>query len=641
MYADSDLESSDKFVALVGAPNSGKTTLYNWLTNSKFKTVNYPGATVEYSLGNLAERYCKAESDSQFKVMDTPGTYSLFPKSADEEVALKALYEHPSLGFAGKVILVVDGTQMARHLLLAKQLQEAGFSFVIALTMSDLLKKSHIRVDLSVLEKEFNVQVIQVDGLLGGGVSELIEAVRSLPWTGAPQKLGTWSDSILGAKLKRVEWLAQEVVRAQDASQTNAISEIYDSTAKWDRWLLHPVWGLVLFFLIMWGLFSSIYWGATPLMDLVDQGFVKLSELVILAMPPGLVADFLTNGVVASFGAVFVFVPQIFILFFGIGLLESSGYLARAATLIDQPFSKVGLSGRSFVPILSGFACAVPAIMATRNISSARDRWMTNFIIPLMTCSARLPVYALLLGFVFRDRPAWMIGFALAALYMGALVIGALAAALLNRILAKTEKSFFMMELPMYRRPRFRVLLRQSLSRTKAYVKRAKPVIFVFAVLIWVGTTFPHYQAEQNQRLEASYLARAGKTLEPVFSPMSVDWRVGVGLLSAFAAREVFVSSLAVMFNIASDDVDTQEQGLLQEMSDARTSDGQKIFTVASVVGLLIFFMIALQCMSTVAIQIKESGSVQFAVMQLVVFNVVAYILAVGAVQGLRALGIA
>ncbi|MEZ0392681.1 MAG: ferrous iron transporter B [Pseudobdellovibrionaceae bacterium] len=632
-----DRNSVDHFVALIGAPNSGKTTLYNWLTNSRFKTVNYPGATIEYSLGRLADRY-KSESKGQdFPVMDTPGTYSLFAKSADELVTLNAIYNHPLMGPAGKIILVVDGTQLNRHLLMARQLKEAGFSFVMAVTMSDLLRKNQIELDLTVLEKEFGTRAIAIDGLLGGGIQELVKAVAELPWSPPPKALTPWNEKISTEVLQRIEWLSQETSRQARAAGKN-LSAVYEKTARLDRFLLHPVFGLVFFFLIMWGLFSSIYWGAAPAMDWVDGIFASGIEWATESNP-GLFGDFLGNGVIASFGAVFIFVPQIFILFVGIGLLESSGYLARAATLIDKPFSKVGLSGRSFVPLLSGFACAVPAVMATRNISSSRDRWITNFVIPLMSCSARLPVYSLLLGFLFIGEPAWKAGFGLAVLYIIAALVGATAAAILNKILVKTETSFFMMELPIYRRPQLRVILRQAFVRTKAYVRRAGPPILIFAVLIWMGTTFPNYQAEGPERLQSSYMAQMGQGIEPLFQPMGVDWRVGVGLISAFAAREVFVSSMAVMFNIT--DESQQEEGLLETMKTATNSEGALIFTPATVVGLLIFFMIALQCMSTVAIQMKENKSKHFALIQLVVFNVVAYGLAVALVQGLRALGVA
>jgi ferrous iron transport protein B len=625
------LESSLEVVALVGAPNSGKTTLYNWLTNSKFKTVNYPGATVEYSIGTLGSQY----QGEPFLVMDTPGTYSLFPKSADEEVTLKALMDHPQYGALKKVIVVLDGTQMARHLLLAQQVREAGFGLVLAVTMSDLLRKNGLSLNLKVLQDEFQCPVVLIEGLLGGGVQELIQHLREIPGARG-QRLAHWDSSTLNANLKKAELLAERVLSGKNAEA------IYESTARWDRVLLHPVFGLLIFVALMFGLFSSIFWLAAPFMDWVDTGFEWLNQSVVQLDPGALWTDFLGKGLIMSMGAVLIFVPQIFILFFGIGILESSGYLARAATLIDKPFSRLGMSGRSFVPLLSSFACAVPALMATRNISSPRDRWITNFIIPLMTCSARLPVYALLLSFLFLDQPAWKAGAMLAGLYFGSLLLGALAAFILNLIVKKSGAPIFMMELPLYRRPVWRTLFSGTSQRTLSYVKRAGPMIFIFSTLVWLGTTFPHYQEANSQvQLETSYLARAGKMIEPVFTPMGGDWRTGVGLLSAFAARETFVSSLAVLFGAASDEEEQQNQGLLKAMSEAQAPSGERLFTVASVLGLIVFFAIAMQCLSTFAMAAKESKSLKFAWLQLIVYNVVAYAVAVGLVQGLRAVGIA
>lgn len=633
------MRESSNWIALVGAPNSGKTTLYNWLTGSRFKTVNYPGATVEIAMGHFASHWKPPESLSEVAVVDTPGTYSLFPKSEDEEVTYRSIFHREKFEKAPKVICVVDGTQLTRHLLLAKQLQESGASIVIAVTMKDLLEKSKIKLDLDVLKKEYNCPVVFVDGVLGAGIPELIEAVSQIPQTTGLKSLQQWSAEIMSKNFAHIEDVAKRAVHSKSSFE-NDIKAVYARTEKLDRWFLHPVLGIVVFMIVMTGLFSLIFWAAAPAMDFVDGLFSSLNEWVLAQGPKvtgsegSLIFDFLGNGVVASFGAVLVFVPQIFILFVGIGLLEGSGYLARAATLIDKPFSALGLSGRSFVPLLSGFACAVPAMMATRNISSRKERWITNFIIPLMQCSARLPVYALLLAFLFKDAPAWQPGIALAGVYLTSLVISAAAATVLNRIvrLEKTP-SLFMMELPIYRLPKFRVLLRAAFTRTIAYVKRAGPIIFVFAVLIWVGTTFPNYQADGHDKLEASYLGQAGQVVEPLFKPMGVDWRVGVGLISAFAAREVFVSTMAVIFNVTADDEDGQLNGVLNSMQSATFADGSPVFTIGSVLGLIIFFMIALQCMSTVAMSVRENHSVKFAVTQLVAFNLLAYILAVIVVQ--------
>lgn len=621
-------------IALVGAPNSGKTTLYNWLTGSNFKTVNYPGATVEYSVGPV-----RAELGSGIYFLDTPGTYSLHPKSADEEVTLRALYEHNSAGDISGLIVVVDGTQLSRHLLLARQVQETGFPFLLVVTMADLLRREQVQVSAEDLKKEFGAtEVVFFDGVLGGGLKEIIQSSSLLRRHKTPERPKNWTGERHEQELAHIEKkLILWGIGAK--SEEKKLNKVFHPTELLDRWLLHPVAGLVVFFLIMSFLFFSIYWMAQPFMDSIDNAFSWVAEAVLKMAPGQLWSNFLAEGLIKSFAAVLIFVPQIFILFFGIGLLEASGYLARAATLIDRPLSLVGLSGRSFVPLLSGFACAVPALIATRNIASKRDRFITQMIIPLMTCSARLPVYALLIGFLFPGN-ALMAGVTLAMLYFASLLIGAVAAGLINRIVKKEKNSFFMLELPLYRRPRLRIILRQSWHRTLSYVKRAGPVIFVIAVILWIGTNFP-YQQDVTLRTENSYAAQVGRIIEPVFRPMGIDWRVGFGLLSAFAAREVFVSSMAVVLHVTSADENTLSESLIKEMQTAQFPDGQKIFTFSSVLGLLVFFMVALQCMSTVATMHRESGNWRLAVLQLAALNVLAYGLSVTLVQGLRLIGVA
>jgi ferrous iron transport protein B len=621
-------------VVLLGSPNSGKTTLYNWLTQSKFRTVNYPGSTTEYAVGECASRW-----GLKATVVDTPGVYSLLPKSADEQVTCEILKALPLENKSRKLVVVVDGTQIARHLLLARQVQDSGVPFVIAITMKDLLSNQGLELKKEVLEKEFSVPVVMVDGLLGGGITDLIAQLQTIPANEIPLQFKGWTETQSDIIRRKFETVAEQALGLRHASVTQVLKPIFERTKMLDRWLLHPVFGLLIFLGVMTLLFSSIYWAATPFMDGIDAVFGWLNERALSLGEEKLWVDFLSNAVIAGFGSVLIFVPQIFILFFAIGLLESTGYLARAATMVDRPFSKLGMSGRSFVPLLSGFACAVPAMMATRNISSSRDRWITNFIIPLMTCSARLPVYALLLTFLFVDEPL-KAGFALALLYLLALIVGAGVAAILHRILKRNDVSLLMMELPLYRQPRWSVLLHQTLEKTKAFIKRAGPVIFVLSLLIWVLSTFPRTDLAGNERFDQSYLAQTGQVLEPLFSPMGLDWRAGIGILSSFAAREVFVSTMAVIFNIESETEDGLSEGLLASLSEARTSGGDLVFTMSSVVGLLLFFAIALQCMSTFAIAIKEGGSWKFAWLQLFVFNSLAYGLAVLAVQMLRMAGL-
>lgn len=622
-------------LALVGAPNSGKTTLYNWLTGSKFKTVNYPGATVEYAKGSVQPALGEG-----LIFIDTPGTYSLNAKSADEEITAKVLFEERDSEKIDGVIIVIDGVQIHRQLLLALQMKQVGFPFVVVVTMADVLKKEGLQLQMDFLQEKLGAEkVIVFDGLLGSGLREIVQAAQLLPVKSKSENK-TWSSEQLEKLSSESLSLSEKVLVVKDQPAKSVSFENTFHKTQWlDRWLLHPVLGFVFFFLFMSFLFSSIYWFAQPFMDLIDEGFSGLASNLVERWPDSAGVDFLANGVITSFAAVLVFVPQIFILFLGIGALESSGYLARAATLIDRPLSKLGLSGRSFVPLLSGFACAVPALMATRNISSKRDRLITQMIIPLMTCSARIPVYALLVGFLLPGS-AWAGGLAMAALYLGALIIGALSAGVIHRFLPKDKAGFFLMELPLYRRPRVRVLLSQSWSRTKSYIQRAGPVIFTLAVLVWVGSNYPK-NAQPDIQLEQSYLGQIGQQIDPLFKPMGVDWRVGIGLFSAFAAREVFVSSMALVFHSANEDEATQQQNLLQTMSAATFANGEKIFTVASVIGLLIFFMIALQCMSTFAMMKREAGSWKMAWIQLIGLNLLAYALTVLVVQGLRFFGIA
>lgn len=615
-------------IALVGAPNSGKTTLYNWLTGSHAKAVNYPGSTVDYMKGELSNHW-NAKAD----VIDTPGAYSLQAKSEDESVTKTILTDPKFSLHPDKVVVVLDGTQIQRHLLLADQVKNLGLPMVIAVTMADLLSSKGVQINPKPLEDYFNCPVVLIDGRLGGGLQDLIRSFEAPSVSTGFKNFVTMSAEEIENKNKWAEKLAEEILPASQAQ----MSALWNKTLNWDQVLLHPWLGFVLFVLIMGALFSSIYWLATPLMDLVEGLFASAAETVLAWNSESLIFDFVANGIIASFGAVLVFVPQIFILFLGFGFLESSGYLARAATIVDKPFSLLGLSGRSFVPFLSGYACAVPALMAARNITTSRERWIARMIIPLLSCSARLPVYGLLLAFVYRGESSLKPGFILAGIYLLSMLVSAMAAGVLHKIMPVDKKSFFLMELPLYRKPILRMLLLQAWMKTKSFITNAGPVIFVLTVILWVGITFPNYKAEESIKVQTSYLGQAGQFIEPVFKPMGLDWRGGVGLMSAFAAREVFVSTLAVVYNVSENDGD---KGLISAMQEAKFSDGTPIFTTAVVWGLIIFFMIALQCLSTVGVMIRESGSWKLAMIQLVSFNVLGYVLAVAVVQGLRAFGV-
>lgn len=600
---------------LVGAPNSGKTTFYNWLTGSNFKTVNYPGSTVEYNIGTLAENISSVVSNIQF--IDTPGIYSLNPKSPDEEVTCSVLYDLNNENKNKNVILVIDGLHVERNLILALQLREAGFPFSIVITMSDLLNKFKKEIDIKKLSQLLGVDVFIFNGQNGEGLKEIVENLKAKTATELKRNHWTYLD-FQKAKIELNELLKQ--IKVNSESQ-----EFLSFTHRMDQLLLGKL-GFFIFFILMAFLFASLFWFSAPFSDGIEAGFSFLSEKIDSFLPETLFREFLTKGIITSFSSILVFVPQIFLLFFGLGILESSGYLPRAAALIDHPLRKMGLGGRSFVPLLSGFACAVPALMATRNISSRKERLLSLFIIPLMSCSARIPVYGLLISFLVADN-ILIAGVIMAGLYLLSLVMGSLASLILSRFIPAGKDQFFLMELPLYRKPRWKILIKQAMQKTKSYVVRAGPIIFTFAIILWLATQFPRIEM-QAPELSESYAGKVGQIMEPLFKPMGVDWRVGVGLISAFAAREVFVSSMAMTFKVTQDE-DKQAQELIEVMRTASFTDGTPIFTYGSVIGLIIFFMIALQCMSTVAVQIKESGSLKFAIAQLVTLNFVGYLLAV------------
>lgn len=625
--------------ALVGSPNSGKTTLYNWLTGAKSKTVNYPGSTVEYSTGFLKAQLAERSGNQHVTIIDTPGVYSLAPQSEDEKVTHDVLFKtNTRIEKINGIVIVLDSTQLSRHLLLAKQVLESGYPTIIVLTMRDLIEKEGSLINLELLKAELGTEVIFFDGIFGRGLDELLAQFKHQPGEVRSFKCPAWT---IEKQTSVIEW-AEALNKNVFLKRNNEKSAQHFSN-KLDSFLMHPILGFILFFVFMTLLFSAVYWAATPAMDVIDGIFGHLIAFVTNNIP-GLAGEFFGSGLVAALGGVVIFVPQIFILFIGIGLLESTGYLARVAALIDKPLTLVGLGGRSFVPLLSGFACAIPAIMATRNITSKKEKLIAQNVIPFMTCSARLPVYALLIGFLYGDKNPILAGFIMALMYFGAILVGAIAARIIAYFIKDNSQSRLLIELPLYRRPRLSVIFLQALEKAKNFVVKAGPIIFTLAIVLWFATNFPRTQAVNNPTASAtevaqqSYAAQVGRVIEPIFKPMGVDWRVGFGLISAFAAREVFVSSLALMFNVEAND-EAQTRGLISAMKNATFPDGMPIFTTASVVGILIFFMIALQCTSTVGILKREMGSWKPVLMQLVFSNLFAYGLAVSAVYILKRFG--
>jgi ferrous iron transport protein B len=642
-------------VALVGAANSGKTTLFNALTGSHYNTVNYPGATVEYALG--ASRHLP---DFACRVMDTPGLTSILPASLDEKVTVDALFAGATRPAA--VLAVADATQLSRHLYLTRQLLDLGFQVVLAVTMEDLLRRRGLRVDAARLSDLMDCPVVVLDPRKPGNLEELSEALRAAAESGAKQPSAeAHSAFVASADDTRIA----ETFRALDALEPLVVRPIFEkagrdalpaapAAAGADRLLLHPVWGLAIFLLIMCGMFTAIFWLAAPLMDGVDAFFGVLIAGVKSVLPASWITDLLADGVIGGAGAVLVFLPQIAILFLLMGWLEDSGYLARGAAVVDRPLSAIGLNGRSFVPLLSGYACAIPAMLAARTIPNRRERMLTLLIIPLMSCSARLPVYALLLAFLVpRDQP-WLGGAALTGLYLLGFLMGAIVSTVASRFLKGRDggATSFMLELPTLRSPVPRVVLVSAWHKTWQYIRKAGPTILAIAVGLWLLTHTPVQPApadgsdREYVAVSHSYAARLGKFIEPVTEPMGLDWRGGVALISGFAAREVFVGSLALVYRVQeANDVAGGSSGmtgkLLARFSELRFEEtGRKIFTFSTCAGILVFYLIALQCFPTVAVARNEMGRWKPALIQLAVYTGGAYALAVAVVQGLRFFGI-
>ena len=620
-----DRQKNKKHIVLVGPPNSGKTTLFNWLTGFKHRVVNYPGSTILLSIGRLLEKY-----NLFADIKDTPGIYSLSPKSQDEQATKNSLFKNKDIS---TLVLVLDASKLEIQLPLFFQLKEAGFPLVVALTMWDILPQNSI--SLTLLENVLNTPVIPIKGLIGDGVKDLIESIRSCAEKKVQfiQEPKPWSQKKLNSALNQSKQIMRKIRLEKNKNHWQRKENLFYSNT-FDKFFLHPKTGIFLFAGIMFGLFYSIFWFASPFMSAIDEGFSFLIEKTgeRLSSYPYL-ADFVSHGLLASFGAVLIFIPQIFILFIGISLLEDTGYLARAVALMDGPLSKIGLSGRSFIPFLSGYACAIPSVLSARALSSKREKFITFFAIPFMSCSARLPVYALLLSFLFYGQSTWKPGLALSLIYISSFFLGLIAVFLLNLFLKKEDREVFLLDLPIYRRPVLKKILQNARQRTQYYLVKAGPAIFTVALAIWILSSFPfHSELSPSDRIQQSYAGQIGQTIEPVFLAMGLDWRVGVALIAAFAAREVFVSALVLVFSLT----EATEGTLLETMKSATHTDGTLIFTTASVTALIVFFMLSLQCLSTTAIIYKESHSLKLALIQLAALNILAYIMAVLLYQSLN-----
>lgn len=683
-------------IAVAGNPNVGKTSLFNVLTGSRHSAGNYPGMTVERREGALAPKWGASER----RLVDLPGTYSLSAVSEDEAVAFRCLRGIDAAP-PDVVLLVLDGTNLARNLYFALQVLELELPTVVALNMVDAARDAGIAVEAAELEAALGVPVVETNGRTGEGVEALVRAfeearaapAREYEEEGEPE-LRTVLTKLEGATSIRAEarWLicsaaANTVELTGATAQQQQVLSSVDRDACWiaarrlvtaryravdsilgtlgvgdrvhdapamkaservDRVLTHPVLGLVCFTATMALVFVSIYWWADPLVGLIEDGFGALSEAIASALGPGLLTDLITEGLIAGVGNVLVFVPQIAMLFLFLGLLEDSGYLARAAFLLDKLMSNLGLHGRAFIPLLSGYACAIPAIMGTRTISSWKDRVVTILMIPYMSCSARLPIYALVIGALFVSTPEEAVispsvdrGLLLLSMYLLSTVSALAVGYLYKRTILASPTPPLVLELPPYRLPRIANTLAVVWDKTLAFIKGAGTVILAFTIVLWAFLSFPREDTgaggEGPTRIEASYGGRAAKTLEPLVEPIGQDWRVGIGILGSFAAREVLVSTLGLAYGMEADDDDPVQ--LREAMRSDVDEAGKPVHTKLSGLALMVFFVYACQCMSTVAVVKRETRGWKWPIFMLVSMTVIAYVAALIVFQGGRLLG--
>lgn len=684
-------------VALVGNPNCGKTTLFNRLTGLRAKTSNFPGTTLECRVGKLVV------DKTTIDILDLPGLYSTQHAQSEELLAAQALHGGlPGVERPDAAVVVVDATCLARHLYLASEVRESGIPMVVALTMMDQAKHQGLTICLETLGKELDAVVVPVSGRTGEGLAALSGAVAELvehPELGqhAAGKAASMTDRIACTACStcphtnRHTW-ACGVGNA--AAGTDEGTELGPKTEAVDKALTHPLLGLVFFSLLMAGLFILLFKLANYPMDWIDAGFGALGEWVGGALPEGLINSFIVDGLIGGVGGVVIFLPQICLLFLVLTLLEDTGYLARAAVVADRIMHKVGLPGKAFIPMLSAHACAIPAIMSTKAIETRRDRLITILVLPLMTCSARLPVYAMIIALLFADN-AIMGG----VVFYGAYTLGIVAAMFASFVFGKTilkgKPQELVIELPPYRWPSARVALLTVWDRALVFLKQAGTVILLISIILWVLLTFPQapegklpgiaseadvaayevYDAHAEQlaaELEAmdeaadeslfaaqsealeeataardnmharyateySIAGRAGKAIEPVFAPLGFDWRIDVGVVASFAAREVVVSTLAIVGGIGEDAAE-DEDSLVEMMRGMKRPDGSPLFTMATSLSLLVFFVLAMQCLPTQAVTKRETGSWKWAILQFGYMTVLAYTAALVTYQVVSAL---
>ncbi|MDA0326742.1 MAG: ferrous iron transport protein B [Bacteroidetes bacterium] len=694
-------------VALIGNPNTGKTSVFNALTGLNQKVGNYPGITVDKKHG-----ICKLSRGVKAHILDLPGTYSLNASSLDENVVIELLLNKNDKDYPDVAVIVSDVENLKRNLLLFTQIKDLKIPTLLVINMSDVMKRKGISLDVDVLEEKLNTKIALVSTRKGTGIQELkklIEQYKTLPkkqcldastiepayferlqkafpnqdiyklWLVITQdanfgkvsrqeldvsKFKTKSTSELKRlqqkeAIKRYQFINNVLKEGQNIDRSKA----RDLRSKLDRVLIHKVWGYIIFFIILLTIFQAIYDWATFPMDLIDTTFAGIAEWVKSSYPNGgKVTDLVAEGIVSGIGGIVIFIPQIAFLFLFISILEESGYMSRVVFLMDRIMRRFGLSGKSLVPLISGTACAIPAVMATRNIENWKERLITILVTPFTTCSARLPVYLIIIALIIPEGYIFGLSYqalTLMLLYLIGFGMAVFSAYVLDRIMKTNRKTFFVVEMPNYKLPLLKNVIITVFEKTKTFVFEAGKIILAISVILWVLASYGPDEKFNNAeaivaeqyadlsdakiddkvaayRLEHSYIGIIGKTIEPVIKPLGYDWKIGIGLVASFAAREVFVGTLATIYSIGSATENESIDTIKTKMSNEIYEDGSKVFTFASGISLLLFYAFAMQCMSTLAIVKRETKSWKWPMIQLIGMSAIAYIFALIAFQILK-----
>lgn len=694
-------------ITLIGNPNVGKTSLFNKLTNLRQKVGNYPGVTVEKREGNIEH------NGNKYHIIDLPGTYSIYPNSLDEEIVFQILGNKANKDYPDLAVVVSEPSNLRRSILLFKQIQDLNVPSIFVINMKDEIQAKGLEIDLNKLEELLQTKVILTNARTSEGLDELIQhfnykpkiaestfeagqlydkaihEVKStfkidsdyLAWLYLGQKNVSYLSSELQNSLASIKKSYKIIERRLQVKETldrnkyldNSLKDIItythrketSSTEKLDKVLMHPILGYGIFMLVILLMFQAVYTWSGPLMDYIDGLFGTLQDFATTTLPAGPLVDIISQAIIPGIGGIVIFVPQIAILFLFISLMEETGYMSRVVYLMDRWLKPFGLSGKSVVPLISGVACAVPAVMSARNIENAKERMLTILVTPFMTCSARLPIYIVIIALVIPDEK-WMglnlQGLALFIMYVLG-VVGALGSAMiLNLIIKAKHRSLLILELPTYKLPDWKNVGINVWEKTLGFLIDAGKIIFAISIILWVLGSFgpgerfnnaeeivtahnPRISDEDleneiaSYKLEHSYLGTIGSVIEPVVKPLGYDWKMGIGLISSFAAREVFVGTMSTVYSLGEIDVedDAQKGKLLSRMkAEINRNTGEKAYTFASGISLLLFYAFAMQCMSTIAIVKRETNSWKWTLIQTGFMTGLAYIVALIAYQFLK-----